>query len=56
VFEVPPGDFFALGDNRDNSSDSRLPDVGFVPFDRLIGRAQVIFFSEHAERIGTTVR
>jgi signal peptidase I len=38
-----------MGDNRDNSSDSRVPPdkggVGYVPFDNLIGRAEVIFFS-----------
>ena len=38
-----------MGDNRDNSSDSRLPadqgGVGYVPFENLIGRARVIFFS-----------
>ncbi|GJM02499.1 MAG: signal peptidase I [Rhodomicrobium sp.] len=46
VYVVPEGHYFMMGDNRDNSSDSRDPDVSFVPFENLVGEAQMIFFSK----------
>jgi len=49
VYVVPAGKYFAMGDNRDNSLDSRVPQdrsgVGFVPAENLVGRAEFMFFS-----------
>ena len=48
-FIVPQNNFFFMGDNSDNSRDSRASEVGFVPKKNLIGKAQIIFFSHNSE-------
>ncbi|MDH6260835.1 signal peptidase I [Bradyrhizobium sp. BR13661] len=59
VYTVPPGHFFAMGDNRDNSTDSRFKSVmGYIPMDNLVGKVTRIFWSLdsrgelRAERLG----
>jgi signal peptidase I len=69
VYVVPAGRYFMMGDHRENSADSRLPESqggGSVPYENLVGRVEIIFYSHGAsvgvredvvrfDRIGTAV-
>ena len=54
IYSIPQGHYFFMGDNRDNSSDSRVRKprgIGFVPLENIVGRADRVVFSSAGKSI-----
>ncbi len=54
-FQVPADAYFMMGDNRDNSNDSRMPEMGSVPRERFVARPFLIYFSPALKRVGSRI-
>ncbi|MDG7056301.1 MAG: signal peptidase I [Wolbachia endosymbiont of Meromenopon meropis] len=51
VYYVPKDQFFVMGDHRNNSFDSRFPEIGFVPMENIIGRVSIVGLSFKLNKI-----